>query len=155
MYKKVLIPLDGSELSEHALEHLDGIATEPRMTNIILMRVAETLGSSSTGVSFSYETPAQANEQAKVNARNYLEKVAKDLGEKGLDIKTVVTDGIPADDILNYATKNKVDLIIMSTHGRSGLVRWFSGSVAEKVIRHSTVPVLISPPRGYRSGRRG
>jgi nucleotide-binding universal stress UspA family protein len=70
-----------------------------------------------------------------------------------MSIETVVTDGRPADEILNYATDNKVDLIIMSTHGRSGVSRWFFGSVAEKVIRHATVPVLISPPRGTRAGR--
>jgi nucleotide-binding universal stress UspA family protein len=154
MYKKVLVPLDGSELSEHALGHLDGIATEPGITSIVLMRVAETPGSLTAGGYFSHEIPAEAKEQAKVDAHNYLTKIAKDLGKKSLDIKTVVTDGIPADDILNYAAENGVDLIVMSTHGRSGLSRWFSGSVAEKVIRHSTVPVLICPPHGCRSGRR-
>ena len=153
MYKKILVPLDGSELSEHALEHLKGIAMEPRITSIILLRVAETPVALIAGGSDGLEIAAKAKEQAKVDAGNYLTQIANHLKKKMMNVETSVTDGIPADDILNYATENEVDLIIMSTHGRSGISRWFSGSVAEKVIRHSTVPVLISPPHGTRTGK--
>lgn len=153
MYKKILIPLDGSEISEHALEHLKGIAMDPRITSIIMLRVAETPVALYLGSDHDLEMEAGAKEQAKADANKYLTKIANYLKKKGMNVETVVTDGIPADDILNYATENEVDLIIMSTHGRSGISRWFSGSVAEKVIRHSTVPVLISPPHGSRSGK--
>jgi nucleotide-binding universal stress UspA family protein len=153
MYKKILVPLDGSELSEHALEHLKGIAMEPRITSIILLRVAETPVALIAGGPDGLEMAAKAKEQAKVDANNYLTKIANHLKKKKMNVETIITDGIPADDILNYATENEVDLIIMSTHGRSGISRWFSGSVAEKVIRHSTVPVLISPPHGTRTGK--
>jgi nucleotide-binding universal stress UspA family protein len=153
MYKKILVPLDGSELSEHALEHLKGIAMEPRITSIILLRVAETPVALIAGGPDGLEMAAKAKEQAKVDANNYLTKIANHLKKKKMNVETIVTDGIPADDILNYATENEVNLIIMSTHGRSGISRWFSGSVAEKVIRHSTVPVLISPPHGSRTGK--
>ena len=151
MYKKILIPLDGSKLSEHALEHLNAVAMADDSPSIILLRVAEPTTALIAGGSYALELAAEAKEQAKADAHEYLTKIANDLKKKGMNTETVVTDGVPADDILSYATENKVDLIIMSTHGRSGVTRWFFGSVAEKVIRHSTVPVLISPPHGTRA----
>ncbi|UCC90646.1 MAG: universal stress protein [Dehalococcoidia bacterium] len=104
------------------------------------------------GGQYVVDQAVEAREKADTDAKNYLNKLADQLEKEGMSIKTVITHVMPADDILNYATKNKVGLIIMSTHGRSGISRWLFGSVAEKVIRHSTVPVLISPPHGTRGG---
>ena len=151
MYKKILVPLDGSDLSEHALEHLDAIAMADNSPGIILLRVVEPLAALVAGGSYALDIAAEAKEQAEVDAQEYLTKIADGLKKKGMSIETVVTDGDPADVILSYAAENKVGLIIMSTHGRSGMSRWFFGSVAEKVLRHSTVPVLISPPLGTRA----
>ena len=78
---------------------------------------------------------------------SYLSKAADSLKEDGIAVQTVVVSGRPAEQILDYANKNQVDLIIMSTHGRSGVSRWVIGSVTDKVVRHSVTPVLtISPP---------
>lgn len=151
MYKKILIPLDGSELSEHALKHLDAISKDGGLS-VILLRVVESVKALITGDYYSLELAADARKRAMADAYEYLDKIAAKLKKKEYDVKTVVSDGIPADDIMNYVTDNHIDLIIMSTHGRSGISRWFFGSVAEKVIRHSTVPVLISPPQGTRGG---
>jgi nucleotide-binding universal stress UspA family protein len=152
MYQKILIPLDGSYFSEHALEHLDAISMD-NGPSVILLRVVEPTTALIAGGSDALEMATEAEKQTEADAHEYLAKIATGLKKKGMSIETVVTDGRPADEILNYATDNKVDLIIMSTHGRSGVSRWFFGSVAEKVIRHATVPVLISPPRGTRAGR--
>ncbi len=72
------------------------------------------------------------------------------LKKEGISTQGVVVWGRPADEILKYINENKTDLVIMSTHGRSGIPRWAFGSVADKVIRHSTAPVLIIPPHGFR-----
>jgi nucleotide-binding universal stress UspA family protein len=152
MYKKILVPLDGSELSEHALEHLRAIAGGPKALKVVLLRIVEPVVIPLAGGQYAVKQALETREQADTDAKNYLNKLAGQLEEEGMSVKTVITHGMPADDILNYATKNKVGLIIMSTHGRSGISRWLFGSVAEKVIRHSTVPVLVSPPHGTRGG---
>jgi nucleotide-binding universal stress UspA family protein len=152
MYKKILIPLDGSDLSEHALQHLDSISINDD-SGIILLRVVEPMTALIAGGSYALELAAEAKKQAKADAEAYLTKIATSLKKKGMRTETLVTEGVPADDILDYVAENKVDLVIMSTHGRSGISRWFAGSVAEKVIRHSTVPVLIAPPHGARTKR--
>jgi len=69
---------------------------------------------------------------------------------EGIAVETDIGDGLPADEILHYAEDKGVDLIIMSTHGKSGVSRWFSGSVAEKVVSQSFIPVLVVTPPGCR-----
>ncbi len=154
MYKKILMPLDGSKLSEHALHHLNELLTSSSDTSVILLRVVEPLtvlyaaGSAATAVT------QEAQKQLEADAATYLNKIESRLKRRAkLSVKTAVIVGIPADVILDFTNQHKVDLIIMSTHGRSGITRWFLGSVAEMVIRHSTVPVLISPPLGTRASK--
>jgi nucleotide-binding universal stress UspA family protein len=152
MYKKILVPLDGSELSEHALAHLRAIAGGPKTLKVVLLQVVEPVVIPLVGGQYAVERALEERERGDTDAKNYLNELAEQLEKEGMSVKTVITHGMPADDILNYATKNKVGLIIMSTHGRSGISRWLFGSVAEKVIRHSTIPVLVSPPHGTRGG---
>ena len=91
---------------------------------------------------------AEKEKQNQAEVENYLSQVADDLREKGMAVQTAVIWGRPADEILDYTKNSRADLIIMSTHGRSGLSRWVFGSVTERVLRHSAVPVLITPPPG-------
>jgi nucleotide-binding universal stress UspA family protein len=104
-------------------------------------------------IRLSYVKALQSDAPAtvKMYAKNYLAKASGSLKKAGIAAETAIVHGIPADEILDYATKNGVDLIIMSTHGRSGVSRWAFGSVADRVLRHSTAPVLIVPPRGCRT----
>jgi nucleotide-binding universal stress UspA family protein len=153
MYNKILVPLDGSEFSEHALEALINIATSPGDIDIILLEVVEPPVTPYWGGTGAISEAHEVQKQAETSAAAYLSKLASRLKKKKLSVKTAVVAGIPADVILDYANQNSVDLIIMSTHGRSGISRWFFGSVAEKVTRHATIPVLISPPRGSRASR--
>jgi nucleotide-binding universal stress UspA family protein len=76
-------------------------------------------------------------------ADRYLDRIQRRLIAKGLSVRTEVLMGNPAEAIVEYASRNGVDLIIMSSHGRSGISRWASGSVADKVFRSSGVPVLM------------
>ena len=71
--------------------------------------------------------------------------------KEGVGTRTIVVDGNPAEEIMNYAERNGIDLIVISSHGRSGASRWLFGSVAEKVSRHSTIPVLLISAPGCRS----
>lgn len=154
MYNKILVPLDGSELSESIFEHVQEIATGRNVSEVILLRVveqAETGTSYSWGGVISVEQLATLGEKVRTEATTYMSKVADRLKIEGTAIKTHIVQGSPADSILDYAQENQVDLIIMSTHGRSGISRWAFGSVAEKVIRNSPVPVLLASPNKSRA----
>jgi len=73
----------------------------------------------------------------------YLDDVEKQLRDKGFNVRIDSRLGKPAEEIADYASKNKVDLIVMASHGRSGVNRWAYGSVADKVLRSTCVPVLL------------
>ena len=88
--------------------------------------------------------------EAEAGARTYVDRVVADLRQSGASADGVVIVGSPADTIIQYATDNGIELIVMSTHGRSGITRFFMGSVAERVTRHSPVPVLTVTPVGCR-----
>ncbi len=151
MYKKVLTPLDGSELSEHVLEHLKAIALGHGGLQAILLYVAAP--SPPEVYRFSTASQSEHYEKAQVDVRHYLSEVAESLKEEGVAAEATIVYGQVAHEILKYVEDNKVDLIILSTHGRSAVTRWPLGSVADRILRHSTVPVLIVPPHALRSQR--
>jgi nucleotide-binding universal stress UspA family protein len=76
-------------------------------------------------------------------ADRYLDKVQRRLEKKGINARTEVLLGKPADAIISYADQHCVDLIVMASHGRSGISRWASGSVADRIFRGSCIPVLL------------
>lgn len=83
------------------------------------------------------------------DVRAYLDRVAKNLQLNGYEVEADVAGGDPADVILAYAEKLHVDMIVMSTHGRSGLDRLLFGSVTNKVVNHSHCPVIVVPNREH------
>ncbi len=150
MYQKILAPLDGSKFSECIVEHVSAVATGCRVPEVVLLRVVEPMSTQVYDIPDSFRREVQ--EKAKTEAKAYLAKLAKNLKQEGIATKTAIVQGEPAEEILDYANKNQVDLITMSTHGRSGVSRWTFGSVTDRVIRQSTVPVLIASPLGCRIG---
>jgi nucleotide-binding universal stress UspA family protein len=154
MYQKMLVPLDGSELSECSLEHVKAVASGCRVPETVLLRVVEPLSAEavSTLAQAGGDVLREAELDIQNKARQYLDKIKNRLKKDGLAVKAVVVDGRPADEILDYAKKNKIDLIVMASHGKSGISRWFFGSVAQKVMQHATVPVLMVSPPGCRTG---
>ncbi len=150
MFKKVLVPLDGSELSESALTHVTDIISDCHAADVVLIRIKEPLDPNVIGT-LDAKVAVELDEAYRDEAARYLDKVVETLKEKGIAAKTEVLSGNPAEEIIKYSQKNDIDLIIMSTRGRSGISRLVFGSVAEKVIRNSTVPVLIKPPRQTKS----
>jgi nucleotide-binding universal stress UspA family protein len=145
MFKKILVPLDGSELSESALTNVIDLTMDCHALEVILMRIREPLDPNVIGT-LDAKVAVELDQAYRDEAAGYLDKIVANLKKKGITAKTEVLSGNPAEEIIKYSQKNNVDLIIMSTRGRSGISRLVFGSVAEKVIRNSTVPVLIKPP---------
>ena len=112
--------------------------------------VVESLPTAATLTDVGEATARNAEQRAKAAAEEYLSSLADGLRTHCSSVKTAVLEGDPASVILDYATENAVDLIAMSTHGASALARWTVGSVTERVMRHSTVPLLSVLPAGHR-----
>ncbi|MFH1640065.1 MAG: universal stress protein [Chloroflexota bacterium] len=152
MYQKILVPLDGSELAECALEHLRTIVKGCHVPEVVLLNVASAGIYIGGDADIGFFPDAGMMNRLKENyhawANSYLNKITQELQQDGITAKGVLLEGYVADQIMDYAQKNGVDLIIMSTHGRSGPARWAMGSVADRVMRHSTVPVLVVSPHG-------
>jgi nucleotide-binding universal stress UspA family protein len=132
MYGKIVVPLDGSELAERVLEYVRGLAV-----------------ASGAQVELLNVCPRNESEGGHMH-RVYLQRVERVLrsqleqaGSTQATVDSVALLGDPAEEILKYAERNKADLIAMTTHGRSGVRRWAMGSVADKVARHSAVPVWL------------
>ena len=141
-YKHILIPLDGSELAELAVDDAFGLAklSQAEVTLLQVIYPAEEV----IGVEAGYPIYLdQQWENQKILALEYLNDVRNRKAEEGLTVHLAVEMGAPAETIINYASQHPVDLIVMGTHGRSGLQRWVYGSVADKVLRHADVPVLL------------
>lgn len=153
MYKKILIPLDGSELAECSLQHAKAIAQGCNVPDVIVVRVIEPISTQTLSAlaEAGDDSIGKAREQKRQDAKEYVLKVKNNLKTRGIDSQAVTIEGRAAEEIMSYAEKNNVDLIIMSTHGRSGVSRFFFGSVAERVSRHSRVPVLLLAPEGCRN----
>ncbi|MEO8289262.1 MAG: universal stress protein [Chloroflexota bacterium] len=145
MTKKIMVPLDGSKLAEMALPHAVAMA-QANLYGITLVRVVpQPAISNSTAWVFAPATDVWEGWADEVKAEaNYLEKVAVGLRAKGVDVNIKMLEDDPASALVGYAERHPdVALIVMSTHGRSGLSRWLFGSVAERVLHTSPVPLLL------------
>ena len=150
MYKNILVPLDGSELAECVLPHVEAIFQGCQTPNIIFLRVIEPIwlpvGTLSDGSSVYTEEEAERTRQQldsvhKGMAEEYLKGIVSRQNITGA--KIAVLTGKAAETIADYAMENNVDLIIMATHGRSGISRWVRGSTADKVLHSASMPVLL------------
>ena len=144
-FSKILAPVDGSDIGEAALYHAEEIAKETG-ASIELVQAVQLPGAIESGIFGSAgEDKIRAIHEA---ADSYLGNVAERLREKGIKATCKVVTGDPADEIVKYAEDKKIDLITMSTHGRSGVARWVLGSVADKVLHGAKVPIwLVRSPR--------
>lgn len=145
MYQKILVPLDGSELAECALSHVKAIAVGCYVPQVILLGVVEPmLQVNQLRAELGADWVRNAEKGMRTVTEEYLTKKAAALKNDGVNASIAVAGGMAAEEILEYANKNKVDLIVMSSHGRSGVARWALGSVADRVVRHAIVPVLVA-----------
>jgi len=154
--KTTLVPLDGSELAESVLPHVEALAkqrgTEP--VDVVLLRVCEPPTTPAyyapelTGVPLNWgEYEQQEMAKGRQVAQAYLAKVEKQFKDKNIGVRSKVLQGKAADEIVDYVNKNPFHLIVMATHGRSGLSRWVYGSVAENVLQGVSSPILLVRPQ--------
>jgi nucleotide-binding universal stress UspA family protein len=150
MYQHILVPLDGSALSEVALIHAQPLAQKLGAT-LLLLRVANVSATimAATGPDTGLVAPDLIDEvidDQEEDGRAYLERLSQQLKGAGCDVSWQLVEGSPAQAIIETARKNNCDLIAMATHGRSGLERAVLGSVADAVVRDSHLPVLLIRP---------
>lgn len=144
--ENILVPLDGSKASLKALEHARMLALALK-ARLFLLRVGgviapEALGLPELSLALTSELALQ---QAKAEAglTAYLEGLAIPLRDQGLEVETEVRSGDAATQIVDLAESEHVDLVVMSSHGRTGLMRWIYGSVAERVLHNARCSLMV------------
>jgi len=124
MYEKILVPLDGSELAEQAIPYVEQLAQRLK-SEVILITVC---------------LPGDPLERA---LAEYAERRAEKIQSLGVNTRSLCIEGDPADSIINFTGKNNVGLIVISTHGKTGVGHWPLGSIASKVVQRSNIPVFL------------
>lgn len=149
-FERVLVPLDGSKFAEDALHRgVEAISSSGQALALHLVRVIESPVISMPGpdVALDYGLVAEYMDAIKDEAVQYLKTLTESLSARGIAVTSEVLEGSVADAILNSAKRNTSDIIVMSTHGRGGISRLFFGSVAEKVLHSSQLPLLLLRPQ--------
>ena len=153
MYKKIMVPLDGSELAECVLPHVEAFIKGFSSCEVVFVRVVEPLTLSFRDHSVLMARELEETESArKSSAEDYLEDVVARLKHEGAELHSEVIVGKIEDSLADYAEEKGVDLILIATHGRSGVTRWVMGSVADKILRSSNVPVFMVRAPGTKGG---
>jgi nucleotide-binding universal stress UspA family protein len=148
MYEKILVPLDGSKVAEAALANVADLAMRMAPKTKIEVTLLQVI----SNLTYNVLTPEELAQipysekdlkQITQKSLEYLEKVAETLRVKHIDVKTMVSVGHAADEIVKVSQAIGANVIAMSTHGYSGVKRWALGSVADKVLHISDIPVLL------------
>ena len=139
MIKKILVPLDGSELAARAISYAEELAVQFD-AELLFIWVVHPLVETSDEAIGVYEGIRKAHHK---EAKTYFKTAPLNLHKSAFQTTTKVLEGPVAETILDMAVEESVDLIVMSTHGRSGLERWVYGSVADKVLQHAPCPVFL------------
>ena len=156
MFKQIMVPLDGSRFSSHALRYAIDIAKKFDAKLHLVRSVEPTMPVTSAVATLGVETASSAQvaveaavRQDRINTRRaerYMKKKQHELTSHDIKADFHVVAGHPYDAIMKFCRKEKIDLVVMTTHGKSGLKRAVLGSVADKVVRDPRVPVLVIRP---------
>jgi nucleotide-binding universal stress UspA family protein len=144
MYRKILVPLDGSKTAEGVMPHAKALAYSEG-AELVLLTVA------SNPMDFVFSDPGVANkeiEEQQKRSKKYMTDVENELKAAGFKVSILLREGPIADVILRTSEEVGADVIAMSTHGRTGPARWLLGSVADRVVRNSKIPVLLIRAKG-------
>lgn len=138
MYSEILVPTDGSDLMDETIERAVDLADKyDARVHALFVINADPLGT------IDVEVREHAIDSLEKRGKRAVEAVADAAEAAGVDSTTTVDQGIPHKEIVEYADSAAIDLIVMGTHGRTGLSHFLLGSVAEKVLRQASVPVLL------------
>ena len=144
IYQKILVTLDGSYLSEAALPHAQVLASAEE-AQIFMLRV-----SVNPAAAFAFSDPGIADsviQEMEAEALAYMQSVRGRLQKAGFRTSFLIRQSAIAESILRAAEEIQADVIVMSTHGRSGIKRWMLGSIADRVVTHSDIPVMLIRPQ--------
>ncbi len=155
MFNDILVPLDGSELSERALPMAQGLAKSSEATVHLIQMVSReheltagrSIDTSVQAAELEMDLARRLTESKLDRGRMYLEQIGSQLQGAGIKIETefTVEAGDPAANIIAYAKEHSINLVVMSTHGHGGLRRLLLGSVTDRVVHSCEVPVLVVP----------
>ena len=155
MYSRIMVPLDGSKLAECVLPHVEALAKGCQVKEVEFIRVFEPFTMPS-GADFvmSEKDMLKIDTENRTSAEQYIQGIVKNVQNAGIKATGKVikkADGV-AEDLAGHASKSGADLIVIATHGRSGPSRWVWGSVADRILRSSCVPVLMVRAPGCAPG---
>jgi nucleotide-binding universal stress UspA family protein len=143
MYTRIVVPLDGSALAEWALPHAEALARVAGLP-LRLIRVVDVVSRAGfAGVDYGYNDNliVSARQSEEAAADEYLAGIQERYAARDIFVTTECRAGRVTQELL--ATARRGDLYVMASHGRGGISRWFLGSVAEAITRHSHVPVMV------------
>ncbi|MFP3976188.1 MAG: universal stress protein [Dehalococcoidia bacterium] len=152
MFGKILVCVDGSELAEQILPYVTEVASrfDSKVVLLQIVTIPSAMFAMTSGVEAGPPPPEVTIEQVKMEektALEYMERMAQPLLQKGVDVEWITIQGVPHREIVRYARENQVELIAMTTHGRSGLGRVVYGSVVDFVMRKTGLPMLVIKPQ--------
>ena len=156
MFRKILVPLDGSELAECALNHVKKLLQDSLVGEVVLLNAVVVeipwrelnARDDAHAILFDYNAFVKTFMD---KSRKYLARVQSRLASEGIKVKTeTIESNMPSHTITDYAQKNGVDLIVIATHGYTGMKKMMLGSIALKVLHESNVPVLLIRPEACR-----
>ncbi|MEZ4868547.1 MAG: universal stress protein [Caldilineaceae bacterium] len=162
-YRKILVPLDGSEFALQALPHAEAIARglgaqlivfEVVQDPTLLLGIASGVGMTGSGGGVGggaigvapFPADAETHTKAMDEAKEALDELVTSLRHRKINAVADIDAGNPAAKIIDYATEHEIDLIVMSSHGRTGVQRWTYGSVANKVLHAAPCALLVVRP---------
>ena len=146
MYRKILVPMDGSKLAECVLPHVEALAKGCQVNEVEYVRIFEPFRMPQSGdFIMSEKEMAKLDAEHKGEEEKYIQGVVKKSQKSGVKAlgKVITRQKGVAEDLAEYAAKTGADLVVIATHGRSGASKWVWGSVADRVLRSSCVPVLM------------
>ncbi|NWF54213.1 MAG: universal stress protein [Syntrophaceae bacterium] len=144
MYNTILVPLDGSKLAECVLPHVETLVRGSQAKKVIFARVVEPFRPPMSDYVINEEQIKKVDKEHTEYAAKYLSEIMSQVNYGSwVKVETAVLHGNPAEALAEFANKSQADIIVIATHGRSGVSKWVWGGVADRVLRSSCVPVLM------------
>jgi nucleotide-binding universal stress UspA family protein len=144
MYSTILVPLDGSKLAECVLPHVETLIKGAQAKRVIFARVFEPFHPPTSDYIFDDVQIKKVDSENKAESEKYLKGIVGQVKYgSGVRVESVVLRGNAADVLADFANKNEADIIVIATHGRSGVSKWVWGGVADRILRSSCVPILM------------
>jgi nucleotide-binding universal stress UspA family protein len=142
LLRNIMVPLDGSEAGEHALEAAVALARKMGV-KLHVLHIMMPFDFITGGMEYALKLQRQLMDILHTQAKEYLDNIEKKLSGENLEVKFNLLEGLPVEVILNYIRNNSIDLVTMSSHGLTALEHFVLGSVTDKVLHASPIPVLI------------